>query len=55
MVFVNCVIEKNSPTQASIDICANINCISQKYIGELGIAYHNENNSIKTLDVTISQ
>ena len=41
-------------TQASIDTCANINCISQKHIGELGIAYHDENNSIKTLDATYS-
>ena len=54
MVFVNCVIEENSPTQASIDTCANVNCISQKHIGELGIAYHDENNSIKTLDATYS-
>jgi len=46
------VIEENSPTQASIDTCANVNCISQKHIGELGIAYHDENNSIKTLDAT---
>ena len=51
MVFVNCVIEENSPTQASIDTCANVNCISQKHIGELGIAYHDEN---KTLDATYS-
>ena len=39
MVFVNCVIEENSPTQTSIDTCANVNCISPKHIGELGIAY----------------
>ena len=31
-----------------------MNCISQKHIGELGITYHNENNSIKTLDTTYS-
>ncbi len=54
MVFVNYVIEENSPTQASIDTCANVNCISQKHIGELGIAYHDENNSIKTLDASYS-
>jgi hypothetical protein len=52
MVFVNCVIEENSSTQASIDTCTNINCISQKHIGELGIAYHDENNSIKIPDAT---
>ena len=54
MVFVNCVIEENSPTQASINTCANVNCISQKHISELGIAYHDENNSIKTLEATYS-
>ncbi|PKK56405.1 hypothetical protein RhiirC2_800096 [Rhizophagus irregularis] len=52
MVFVNCVIEENSPTQASIDICANVNCISQKHINELGIAYHSESNSIETPDAS---
>ena len=54
MVFVNCVIEENSPTQASIDTCANVNCISQKQIGELGIAYHSENNSIGSPDAIYS-
>jgi hypothetical protein len=54
MVFVNCVIEENSPTQASIDTCADVNCISQKNIGDLGIAYHDENNSIKTPDASYS-
>jgi len=46
------VIEENSPTQVSIDTCTNVNCISQKHIGKLGIAYHDENNSIKTLDAS---
>jgi hypothetical protein len=50
MVFVNCVIEENSPTQASIDTCADVNYISQKNISELGITYHSENNSIETPD-----
>ena len=54
MVFVNCVVEENIPIEALIDTCANINCISQKHIGELGIAYHDENNSIKTLEATYS-
>ncbi|UZO09259.1 uncharacterized protein OCT59_029493 [Rhizophagus irregularis] len=54
MIIVNCIVEENSPTQASIDTCANVNCISQKHIGELGITYHNENNSIKTPDTTYS-
>ena len=54
MVFVNCVIEENSPTQASIDTCADVNCISQKNIGELEIAYYDENNSIKTPDASYS-
>ena len=54
MVFVNCVVEENIPIEASIDTCANVNCISQKHIGELGNAYHDENNSIKTPDASYS-
>jgi hypothetical protein len=54
MVFVNCVIEENSPIQASIDTCADVNCISQKNISELGITYHSENNSIETPDAIYS-
>ena len=50
MVFVNCVVEENNPIEASIDTCTNVNCISQKHIGELRNAYHDENNSIKTPD-----
>jgi len=48
MVFVNCVVEENISIEALIDIGADVNCISQKHIGELGIVYHDENNSIKT-------
>jgi hypothetical protein len=54
MVFVNCVVEENIPVKALIDIGADVNCISQKYISELGIAYYNENNSIKTPDASYS-
>ena len=54
MVFINCVVKENIPIEASIDTCANINCISQKHIGELGNAYHDENNSIKTPDASYS-
>jgi len=54
MVFVDCVVEENIPIEATIDTSADVNCISQKHIGELGITYHNENNSIKTLDTTYS-
>ncbi|GES89914.1 hypothetical protein GLOIN_2v1848414 [Rhizophagus clarus] len=32
----------------------DVNCISQKHIGELGNAYHDENNSIKTPDAFYS-
>src|SRR3954452_8485114 len=52
MVFVNCVIEENSPTQASIDTYADVNCISQKHISELGIAYYDKNNCIKILNAS---
>ena len=54
MILVNCAVEENDPTQAVLDTSANVNCISQKHIGELGIAYHDENNSIKTLNATYS-
>src|SRR3954467_11199591 len=54
MVFVNCVIEENSLTKASIDTCADVNCISKKNISELGITYHSENNSIETPDAIYS-
>ena len=48
MVFVNCVVEENIPIEASIDTCTDVNCISQKHIGELRITYHSESNSIAT-------
>ena len=54
MVFVNCVVEENIPIEASIDTSANVNCISQKHIGELGITYHSESNSIVTPDASYS-
>ncbi|RGB38884.1 hypothetical protein C1646_755213 [Rhizophagus diaphanus] len=54
MVFVNCVVEENIPIKASIDTSADVNCISQKHISELGVSYHDENNSIKTLDASYS-
>ncbi|PKC52869.1 hypothetical protein RhiirA1_513425 [Rhizophagus irregularis] len=54
MVFVNCVVEENIPIEASIDTSANVNCISQKHIGELGITYHSESNRIETPDASYS-
>src|SRR2546429_9656531 len=54
MIIVNCVVEKNIPIRAVIDSDADINCISQKYIGELGITYHDKSNSIETLDASYS-
>ena len=54
MVFVNCVVKENIPIEALIDTYANINCISQKHIGELEITYHNESISIETPDVSYS-
>ena len=52
MVFVNCVVEENIPIEASIDTSTDVNCISQKHIGELGITYHSE--SIVTPDASYS-
>ena len=54
MVFVNCVVEENIPIEASIDTCTDVNCISQKHIGESGITYHSESNSIVTPDASYS-
>ncbi|CAG8684982.1 uncharacterized protein OCT59_017167 [Rhizophagus irregularis] len=54
MVFVNCVVEENILIEVSIDTCTNINCISQKHIGELGITYPSESNSIITPDASYS-
>ena len=51
MILENCAVEENNPTQAALDTSADVNCISQKHIGELGIA---ENNSIKTPDASYS-
>src|SRR6266487_4257448 len=52
MIVVNCAVEKNIPIETSIDIGADVNCISQKYIGELEITYHDKSNSIKTSDAS---
>src|SRR4051794_16647796 len=54
MMIVNCVIEENIPIEASIDTSTDVNCISQKYISELGITYHSESNSIVTSDASYS-
>ena len=54
MVFVDCVVEENIPIEATIDTSADVNCISQKHIGELGITYHSESNSIVIPDASYS-
>jgi len=54
MIVVNCAVEKNIPIGVSIDTGADINCISQKYIGELGITYHDKSNSIEASDASYS-
>src|SRR6266511_984496 len=54
MIVVNCVVEKNIPIETSIDTSANVNCISQKHIGELGITNHDKSNSIETPDASYS-
>ena len=54
MIVVNCAVEKNIPIEASIDTSTDVNCISQKHIGELGITNHSESNSIVTPDASYS-
>ena len=52
MVFVDCIVEENIPIEATINTSADVNCISQKHIGELGITYHDKSNSIETPDAS---
>ncbi|CAB4405527.1 unnamed protein product [Rhizophagus irregularis] len=52
MVFVNCVVEENISIEATIDTGADVNCISQKHIGELGITYHNKRKTLFDLITT---
>ena len=49
-MVVNCVVKENILIEASIDTSTDVNCISQKHIGELGITYPSESNSIVTPD-----
>ena len=53
-MIMNCIVKGNIPVEASIDTSTDVNCISQKHIGELGITYHNESNSIETPDASYS-
>ena len=54
MILVNCANKENSPTWAVLDTGSDVNYISQKHIGELGITYHSESNHIETPDVSYS-
>ena len=54
MVFINCVVKEKISIEASIDTFTDVNCISQKYIGELGITYHSKSNKIVTPDTSYS-
>jgi len=48
----DCAIKENKPIWKILDTGVNINGISHKYISELEITYHSENNSIKTLNAS---
>ena len=54
MMIVNCIVKGNIPVEASIDTSTDVNCISQKHIGELEIIYHSESNSIVTPNASYS-
>jgi len=54
IIVVNCAVEKNIPIEASINTDVDINCISQKYISELEITYHDKSNSIEAPDASYS-
>jgi hypothetical protein len=42
MIFVNCVIEETSPSQAVLDTCADISCVSEKYVDEMEMVYEKD-------------
>ncbi|PKY58573.1 RNI-like protein [Rhizophagus irregularis] len=52
MVFVNCIVEENISIEATIDTGADVNYISQKHIGELGITYHDKRKTLFDLITT---
>ncbi len=52
MMIVNCAVEENKPIWKVFDTDTDMNGISHKYISELGITYHSENNSIETLSAS---
>src|SRR6266540_7222254 len=54
MIIVNCIVEKNIPIEASINTGTDVNYISQKYISELEITYHDKSNSIEAPDASYS-
>ncbi|PKC54970.1 hypothetical protein RhiirA1_476386 [Rhizophagus irregularis] len=54
MIIVNCIVKENILIKASIDTSTDVNYISQKHIGELGITYHSESNRIVTSDTSYS-
>jgi hypothetical protein len=54
MKFVNCAVEENKSIPGVLDMGADMNIISYKYISELGITYNSENNSIEAPDVSYS-
>ena len=54
MMIVNCAVEENKPIWKVFDTDTDMNGISHKYISELGITYHSENNSIEILNASYS-
>ena len=52
MIVINYAVKKNISIKTSIDTGADVNCISQKHIGELEITNYDKSNSIETSDVS---
>ena len=46
-MIMNYVVEKNKPIWGVLNTSVDMNGINHKYISELGITYHSENNSIE--------
>ncbi len=53
-MIMNYVVEKNKPIWGVLNTSVDMNGINHKYISELGITYHSENNSIEILNASYS-
>ena len=52
MILINCIVEENDPIQAVLDTIANVNCISEKNVDGMKMAYEKDdsNSRVKSWD-----